>query len=155
MRNPNLTSQLQSLNALFVSTAAACGSDIEMRAHWAKYLCVLCSGFLENAIFEVYVEYSRRSSSPHVARFVSKMLEKIQNPRPAKFIDTANDFKGDWRDPLESYLKSDGRGEAINAIMTNRHRIAHGESSQITLSQLREYLDRAVEVVEFIEAQCA
>jgi hypothetical protein len=38
--------------------------------------------------------------------------------------------------------------------MKNRHKIAHGEKSDISYHQLRGYLDKAVEVVEFIEKQC-
>ncbi len=51
-------------------------------------------------------------------------------------------------------MQQNGPKEAIDSIMANRHRIAHGRDSGITVARVREYLDKSVEVVEFIEAQC-
>jgi hypothetical protein len=39
-------------------------------------------------------------------------------------------------------------------IMKNRHLIAHGKSPQITISQVKDYLTKSVEVLDFIEKQC-
>jgi hypothetical protein len=154
MRSPNLTSQLQRLNELFSKTTAASGADIEIRSHWAKYLCVLCAGFLENAVTDVYGEFARRASSKPVADYAISILSKIQNPNAQKFFETANKFKPEWGTDLNIFLDSNGRREAINSIMKNRHEIAHGKYSGITLVQIRNYFDKAVEVVEFIENQC-
>src|SRR5947209_4744400 len=104
MRNPNLTSQLQSLNELFNKTNAACGGDLEMRSHWAKYLCVLCAGFLENAITEVYGEFVRGAASKPVADYAVSVLSKIQNPNAQKFFETAHKFKPQWGTDLNNYL---------------------------------------------------
>ena len=48
----------------------------------------------------------------------------------------------------------DLRQGAINSIMSIRNKIVHGESVGITLAGVREYLDRSVKVLEFIELQC-
>jgi len=37
--------------------------------------------------------------------------------------------------------------------MNNRHQIAHGKSSGITIARVRSYLDKAEEVLNFIEKQ--
>jgi hypothetical protein len=47
-----------------------------------------------------------------------------------------------------------GRKEAIDSIMANRHAIAHGRDSGITVVRVVSYLDKCVEIIEFIEAQC-
>lgn len=154
MQSRNLSTQLQRLRELFNKANVACGSDIEMRSHWAKYLCVLCSGFLENAISEIYGDFVRGAASKPVANYADSILSKIQNPKASKFIETAQSFKKEWATSLESFLASNGGGAAINAIMTNRHKIAHGENSDVTLVQVKDYLDKAVEVIEFIETQC-
>ena len=154
MRNPNLSSQLQRLKGLFDKTGAACGSDFEMRSHWAKYLCVLCAGFLENAISEIYGEFAGRAASKPVANYAVSILSKIQNPNMHRFIETAHRFKSGWAADLEEFASINGRREAINSIIANRHEIAHGRNSGITLAQVRGYLDKAVEVLEFIENQC-
>ena len=125
-----------------------------MRAHWAKYLCVLSAGFLENAIEEVYGDFVRSAASKPVADYATSVLSRIQNPNTPKFLGTARSFRSDWATALEAFVDDEGRREAINSIMKNRHEIAHGKYSGITIAQIKEYLDRAVEVVEFIENQC-
>src|SRR5437763_6710945 len=125
MRNPSLSSQLQRLNEVFNKVNAACGSDFEMRSHWAKYLCILCAGILENAISESYGEFVRKASIKPIANYAIATLSKIQNPNAQKFCETAHKFRADWGIDLNNYMNLDGRREAINSIMKNRHEIAH------------------------------
>ncbi len=44
--------------------------------------------------------------------------------------------------------------DAIDSIMNNRHRIAHGKHTSISVTRVREYIEKSVKVIEFIEAQC-
>ena len=143
------------LRNLFAKVDVACGADFEMRSHWAKYLCVLSAGFLENAITEIYGDFVRTASSKPVADYAMSHLSRIQKPKASRFIEIAGLFKSAWAAALESFIASDGRREAINSIMANRHEIAHGKQPGITLTQIKNYLDRAVDVIEFIEHLCS
>ena len=154
MNNRELSRQLQVLKSLFDKVKALPEGDIEIIAHWAKYLCVLSAGFLENSLSEVYVDFSSRASSPYVASFTRKALSQIQNPKTARFIEITSSFNNSWGENLELFVQENGRREAINAIMTHRHKIAHGKDSDISFHRLRDYLNKAIEVVEFIEKQC-
>jgi len=51
------------------------------------------------------------------------------------------------------YIDQDGRKEAINSIIKNRHHIAHGRDSNVTVGTVRGYFDKIIEVIEFIEDQ--
>jgi hypothetical protein len=82
------------------------------------------------------------------------MLGRVQNPKASKFIETARTFDPSWVDDLEAFLASGGRKDAIDAIMSNRHLVAHGKDSGISLARVRDYLMKSDEVVEFIEGQC-
>ncbi len=55
---------------------------------------------------------------------------------------------------METFLADNGRKDAIDSIMSNRHLIAHGGNSGITLTRVNQYLDKCVEVIDFIETQC-
>lgn len=154
MRNPELIRQLQRLKGLIGRTTAASAGDLEIQAHWAKYLCVLAAGFLENAISEIYADFVRNSASEPVANYTCRVLVQIQNPKTSKFIETARLFKESWAEALEIFVAQDGRSDAINSIMSNRHLIAHGKDSGITIVRLREWLEKSVEVIDFIESQC-
>ena len=128
---------------------------LEMQGHWARYICVLTSGYVENTVREVYGQYVRKNSySEPVIRYTTKQLEGVQNPRPDKLINIASGFDPSWGRALEAYLADDFRSEAVSAIMSNRNLIAHGRSSNITVGQVSLYLGKIVEVAEFMEAQC-
>lgn len=154
MRNRELSRQIESINSLLQHPIMATG-DIEILGHLGRYLCVLTAGFLENSIQEVYTEFVRGDSSPAVARFAESKLERINNPNAGEFIGTARSFKSEWADDLKVFLDEDGkrRWNAIDSIMYNRNRIAHGSDVEISVDHVREYLPHCIEVVEFIERQ--
>jgi len=154
MRNRELTRQLQKLRALAKKAGDSSLSDLELQAHWAKYLCVLVAGFLENSLVEIFSEFVSAASSPAVARFATSRLENIQNPKAQRFVEVSGAFDESWGPELEAFLADNGRKDAIDSIMSNRHLIAHGSSSGITLARVNQYLDKCVEVVDFIETQC-
>jgi hypothetical protein len=74
MKNALLVRQLQRLNWLVDNTRRASGDQLELQAHWGRYLCVLVAGFLENAIGEIYSEYARRGASEPVAKYVASVV---------------------------------------------------------------------------------
>lgn len=154
MKNKELNKQLQRIKWLIAQTSSASDDQIELQAHWGRYLCILVSGFLENAIGEVYSEYSKGAASPPVASFVSNVVLRIQNPKAQKFIETANGFKPEWGTKLEIFISNEGRKEAIDGIMANRHLIAHGQESGITVARVKTYLEKSIEVIDYLEKQC-
>lgn len=154
MKLQTLSSQHQRLCWLISEADKFEADQLELQAHWARYTCVLSSGFIENALKEVYARYARSCSNPAVANYVESTLSKIQNPKASRFVEVARLFNKDWAESLNAFLESDGRKDAIDAIMANRHLIAHGKDSGITLVRLNEYLSKSVQVIEFIETQC-
>ena len=156
MKSTELTRQAAALHRLIKRV----GHDpstraIEMQSHWARYVCVLTSGYVENAVRDVYGSYIRKNSySEAVIRYATKQLEGIQNPRPDRLIKIAATFDPSWGRALEAYLDQDYRSDAINSIMSHRHLIAHGRSSNITVGQISQHLTKVVEVAEYMETQC-
>lgn len=151
MRSRELASGLQKLRALIDRVDEACGDSIEMRSEWAKYVCVRAAGFLETALREVFGGFVRNSASEAVERFAVSELKKVNNPKMGRFLDVAGAFKKTWREELEEFAADEGRGDAINSIMANRNRIAHGDDSGITIVRVKDYLKKSVDVVEFLE----
>lgn len=129
--------------------------DDEMRSHLAKYICILCSGFLENAIHYIYSDYVKNeTSSATVISYSTITINKIQNPNSEKFREIAKSFNADWEPALRDFLQNEERSTAINYIIRDRHKIAHGKDSDITLPRIREYHNKTVDVIKFVEAQC-
>lgn len=154
MKGRELNRQLQRIDALLRRVLEASGSNVELSSHWAKYLCVLAAGFLENAIQDVYSRFVRLSASEPVQAYAISRLDEIKNPKTRRFIEVASSFRRSWGEELGQFVAEDGRREAIDSIMQNRHQIAHGGDSGITVARVRDYLDKSVQVVEFIENQC-
>jgi hypothetical protein len=114
----------------------------------------LLAGFLENAIVEIYGDFAKSAASEPVTRFANVSLRRIQNPNADRFVQTASSFNDPWGATLSAFLDENGRRDAIDSIMANRHHIAHGRYSGITIARVKSFLDRSLEVLEFVEKQC-
>ena len=155
VKSHDLNKQYKVILNLIASTRASCGDDLELQGHWGKYICILSAGFLENAISQVYMPLVSGSASPAVSNFTNRMLEKIQNPKASKFVEVARSFKKEWGDDLEAYFNSDIElKDAIDSIMQNRHLIAHGKNTSVSIVKVKDQIEKSVEVIEFIENQC-
>lgn len=156
MNNFELKKEYQRLTALIDNTKSSTYGDLELQGHWGKYLCVLASGFLENAISAVYSDFVSNVAPPDVTRYILKNIKKIQNPKAQRFIDVAYEFKKEWGVDLKTYFSDNpDQQEAIDSIMKNRHLVAHGQPTDIAVYRVKEYLDKSIKVIEFIEKQCA
>lgn len=155
MRNPEVNRRLSQLHGLIDRTGDA-AQDINLQEHWGRYLCVMAAGFLERSLQAIYSDFASGSSSPNAARFVSNRLGRVTNPNSETFLEIASAFNPAWRTELESLFDDDSHltKGAINSIMSARNGIAHGKTTTITVARVREYLDRSVKVLEFIENQC-
>ncbi len=156
MHNREIAKQLQRLHDLIKKSNEATAETIELQAHWAKYVCVIAAGLLENAIKEIYVEYAQNQVSRPIANFISASLSPIRSPKSERFIHFAAAFNPNWKDELKQHFVDNGGGDAIDTIIQQRHLIAHGKSanSSLSLAQIKEYVIKAEEALEFIEAQC-
>ena len=133
--------------------AVAATNDLEPRAEWARYFCVMASGLLENALPILYGDYVTRCANARVARYANHQLGDIQNPKMNRFLEVARAFDQSWAIDLEAFALRDGGKEAIDGIMNIRHAVAHGKSTGITIAQITNYLEKAEAVLEFIENQ--
>lgn len=154
MKSQILISQHQKLSWLIDQANTLDANQVELRAHWARYICVLSSGFLENALRDVFSRYAKACSNSSVSNFVETQLAGVQNPKSGKFVEIARAFNGTWVADLEDFLSVDGRREAIDAIISNRHLIAHGKDAGITLVRVKDYLAKSVQVIEHLENAC-
>jgi len=137
------------LNDLF-QRVAEFQHDPEIQAHWAKYLCVLCSGYLETSVRTILENHVRTKASPHIADFVADTVADFQNPKMPKILEILGKFKGQWRDNLEA--KSEGRlKDAVDSIVANKNNIAHGRDVGVTYVNVKEYFECAKEVVGLLE----
>lgn len=136
------------LDATFARVPSS-SADLEIQADYAKYLCVLVSGFFENAIVALILYYAEQRSAPEIASFVERQLDRWTNPNSEKIAALFGSFNTDWRETLEGYLV-DERKDSVNSLIALRHKIAHGESVGTSLSQVKAHYKVIMEVVNFL-----
>lgn len=142
----------QRLDNLFTQISTF-SEELELQSQWAKYLCVLVSGFLEVSICATYNQFAQNSASPQVANFVKCKLEDFQNPKMGKIIDLTRAFNPEWAKKLETVTEGELK-DAVDSIVTNRHHIAHGRDVGITYTRIKTYYENAIKVLDLIEEIC-
>lgn len=152
MTNPHVNSFRDRLDSLFDRIEGFHG-DMELQAHWARYLCVLCSGYLEEAVRTIYGTHVRSHTHSHVANYVETTLQGFQNPNMEKILKLTGAFKPEWRRKLESETEGELK-DAVDSIVANRHLIAHGRNVGLTYATVKSYYTRAKKVISLIERNC-
>ena len=111
------------------------------------------SGFLETSIRTTFATFAHKRAHSNVASFVTAQLAFLQNPKMGKILELVGKFSAEWAKQLEA----DTQGEikaAVNSIVANRNKIAHGEDVSLGLAGLRDYYTSAKKLVKLIEQQC-
>lgn len=135
------------LDDLFKKVASI--HDLELQAHWARYLCVLVSGFIEVAVKEILDDYATRRASPEISNYVSRKLRRETNLNMEKIKDLLSQFNGDWSEELERQTQGELKG-AIDSIVANRNQIAHGKDTGVSFLQVKGWYEKTVDVVDII-----
>jgi len=142
----------QRLDKLFGQISAFSG-NLELQSQWARYLCVLVSGFLETSICSIYGEFARRTASPYVANFVKCELGSFQNPKMGKILELTRAFNPQWANQLEAATEGELK-DAVDSVVANKNQIAHGRDVGITYARIKGYYEDVIQVVNLIEGMC-
>lgn len=142
----------QRLDATFMRASGTQG-DIELLSDFARYLCVLVSGFLEQAIIEILLEHVRTHSHDSVQRHVEQRLRRFTTANAENLVQLLGSFDSDWRMDLENFLVDEYK-DAVDSIVALRHRVSHGHSVGVSMVQVGDYYDRVKHVVEHVLDLC-
>lgn len=143
--------QKQKLEATFKRASSL--SDAELLSDFARYLCVLVSGFLEQSVIELTLEHVRSHSHGSVLRHVDSRLRQWRTPNSKRIIDLLGSFETAWRTDLEAYLVDEYKA-AVDSVVDLRNAIAHGRFAGITMATVHDYYTRVNKVVDHIADLC-
>lgn len=127
--------------------------SLEVQSHWARYTCIVMSGYIEDSIKELLRAYTLDKSHVRVFNFVSAQLNYFQSADTDNITMLINRFDNEWLSNFSSFLTEE-RKAAINSVVGNRHRIAHGLDVGITMNQLREWYPSVNEVIDHLTQLC-
>lgn len=144
----------QRLDSLF--TVASSIQDMRMQGEWARYLCVLVSGYLENSIRIILTSYISRNSSLKIQRFNDQLISNLTNCKHGKIVKVLEQFDIVWSSDYISKIESRGRiqneiKDSIDSLVQNRHDIAHGKSVGIGYVNVKKYFEKVQIALEIID----
>lgn len=131
------------------------GSELEIQAHWAKYTCVLISGFIEQAVKEIVLEHASVTSSGRIRKYIEGTWPNSRNMRCDAIHEILDHLDNAWSVRFDDWIKEDERKKEINEIISWRNSIAHGKESNtnnVTLGAVSKKFSVACELVDFLEA---
>lgn len=126
--------------------------DDEIQAHLARYLCILSAGFIEESLRIILTSYAKDRCDPRCRTFVERHLDRAPNPRPGNIAELLGSFDPGWQSSVETFFNEEDVDGAIGSLIANRHLIAHGRDSQVTLRRVKDWHVVAVHVVEHVQA---
>lgn len=130
-------------------------SSPEAQAHNAKYLAVLVSGYLEQAVKELLLQYASQGSRRQISRYVEETWPISKNMNTENIKTILGQFNSNWSDNFLEWLKDkDDRKNDINSVVSWRNSIAHGQESKtngVTLVSVRRAFSTISELVSFID----
>jgi hypothetical protein len=129
----------QRLDALFQAIEGA-GLNSELTAHYARYLCVLVSGYVEQSVKELVSQYCRRRSPDPIQRYVGTQLKRLNNIDLEKLKQLVHSFNVDWWTDIENERPDELL--AFGSVATVRNAISHGAETGITLSTVKQYFEQ-------------
>jgi hypothetical protein len=130
-------------------------SDPEEQAHNAKYLAVLVSGYLEQAIKELLLQYASKGSRSQISKYIEKTWPISKNMKADNIETILSQFDSTWGNEFQAWLRLDElRKGHINSIVEWRNSIAHGQESNttgVTLVSVRSAFSTIRDLVSFID----
>ncbi|MGB7874597.1 MAG: hypothetical protein WBL25_09460, partial [Anaerolineales bacterium] len=89
--------------------------ELELLSNWAKYLCVLVSGFIEWSVKELYGRYPESRANDKIGNYIKKTLKRSRNMTMDQIVEIANRFSVDWGEELDNI--DDQLKTAINSVV--------------------------------------
>jgi hypothetical protein len=145
--------QKQKLDATFSRASKLPLDDAELLSDFARYLCVLVAGFLEQSVIELTLEHVRNHSQASVQGYAESRLRQFTTANAQRITDLMGTFDAGWRSDLDGYLV-DERKAAVDSVVALRHNIAHGRFVGVTMTTIKEYYPRVKHVVDHIADLC-
>lgn len=150
--NGDVQSQKQKIDAV-LQFANQLPQDDVILSHWAKYVCVLTSGFIEDSLRKILIKYTRDKATPQVVNFAESKLEKITNLNEEKIAQLLGAFSANWMEQFRS-KRTEEQKDAIDSVIANRHQIVHGQSVGLTLARMKKYYEEVAKVITIICDEC-
>lgn len=146
--NFRIQAQITSIDSLF--TIADKIQDEEIQGHFSKYLCIKTSGLLENYFKSQIGDYVDSSSPKPTASFVKSKFKTFTNINYDKIYKLFETFSNEWSTTFESQMTDDLKS-SLNAVISNRNNIAHGNNDSITFRNMKLHYQNLKKILTILD----
>jgi hypothetical protein len=150
-----VASPRHSYRARLEGLAGKTPEEPDEQADWAKYLCVLASGYLEQALKEILLEFASQHDANRLQNYIEATWPESRNMKTANIREILNHFDQGWSTSFDQWIvQGDQYKSEINSLISSRNDIAHGKeanTTNVTLRSTRNRIRIAIELVEFLE----
>lgn len=150
MKNRTLHDITAKVDNVFLLTEKV--AEDEVKAIFAKYLCVLSSGYLEESIRIIINNYVITKSHPYISSYVLFTTKNLTNYNTEKICKLLNVFNPQWREKFESNITVEEK-DAIDSVLANRHQIVHGRDVGVSYIHIKNWyihIKRTIQVLNVI-----
>ena len=110
----------------------------------ARYACVLACAAMERALVQSLSTYALKIGDGRLERYVEASFSRGITPTPEQIAEMLGRFDNAWRDELNSYFAANPELKpTVNSVVSNRLRIAHGLSSNLSIGSMRDWAPSA------------
>ena len=120
------------------------------RLNYARYLCILVTGFIEQAVERSISAYVDAQGDQRLSRYIATTFRQGRNMRAREILDIVGRFDENWRSQLNEKLTLRHR-EAIGSVYASRNKIAHGEDVDLPYRQVRDDYKLVREAMGFLQ----
>lgn len=150
-----MSSPRHSYRARLDGLAEKTPAEPDEQADWAKYLSVLVSGYLEQALKEILLEFADQHDANRLQNYIEATWPESRNMKTANIREILNHFDQGWGASFDQWIEQgDQYKSEINSLIASRNDIAHGKeanTTNVTLRSTRNRLRIVLELVEFLE----
>lgn len=150
----SIVSHEHRIDILFQKAAAI--TDPADQAHWAKYLCVLVSGYIEESLRTLLEQYALTRAAPVIQNYVSRSIGDITNCSINKMRSILARFSHEWEVDfqvrLETHRNADQLKNAVDSVVANRHEIVHGRQVGLRYASIVKFWGNVKVVIGMLDS---
>ncbi len=123
-------------------------TDSQVQSYLTQYLSVLICGVYEDIIENLLFEFVKKDPiSVETLNFIFNSIDKgFRNPNSGNIKSMMRNFNPPWVDQL-NLVVTRSEWDALESVVANKNKIAHGESSTITYVLIKQYYTESKKVI--------
>lgn len=125
--------------------------DTQIASYLSSFLAVMISGIYEDCIEHLFCERAAKVNDAELYQYVKKTIAQLfRNPKFANLLDITQRFSDKWTRNLKNKIPY-GSKVALDSIVDNKNAVSHGGTSNLTISDIKDYHSRCRRIFVTLE----